>query len=117
MIHQLNTHTHTHTHKRLFVRYTWKEKNKTFKFPLGIDYEENIIYEKENLVNIKPTKVADILIKNPEVKYTISDKLYEGHLRRRKEHKEKGNGFGFSSFDKNDQYTSTISARYYKDGS
>ena len=37
--------------------------------------------------------------------------------RRKKEHKLKGNGFGYSLFDKNAPYTSTISARYYKDGS
>ena len=52
-----------------------------------------------------------------KVKYTISDKLYAGHIRRRIEHKEKGNGFGFSSVNELTQYTSTISARYYKDGS
>mgnify|MGYP006182856575 CR=1 FL=1 len=103
--------------ERIFIVAWLKDKNKTFKFPFGIDFEENIIYEKDNLTKIKPTKVGDILIKNPEEKYTISDKLYAGHLRRRKEHKEKGNGFGFSSFDKNSSYTSTISARYYKDGS
>lgn len=103
--------------ERIFIVAWLKQKNKTFTFPLGIDYEENIIYEKDDLIKIKPTKVGDILIKNPEEKYTISDKLYAGHIRRRKEHKEKGNGFGFSSFDKNAQYTSTISARYYKDGS
>ena len=34
-----------------------------------------------------------------------------------KQHKEKGNGFGFSLFDENSPHTSTISARYYKDGS
>ena len=38
-------------------------------------------------------------------------------LRRKKEHKEKGNGFGFSLVNEKSQYTSTISARYYKDGS
>jgi DNA (cytosine-5)-methyltransferase 1 len=103
--------------ERIFIVAWLKQKNKTFKFPLGIDYEENIIYEKEDLIKIKPTKVGDILIKNPNEKYTISDKLYAGHIRRRKEHKEKGNGFGFSSFDQDAQYTSTISARYYKDGS
>jgi DNA (cytosine-5)-methyltransferase 1 len=103
--------------ERIFIVAWLKDKNKTFKFPLGIDYNENIIYEKDDLIKTKPTKVGDILIKNPEEKYTISDKLYAGHIRRRKEHKEKGNGFGFSSFDKNAPYTSTISARYYKDGS
>ncbi|OWP85127.1 hypothetical protein BWK59_01785 [Flavobacterium davisii] len=103
--------------ERIFVVAWLKEKKKKFKFPLGIDINDNIIYDKENLNNIKQTKVGDILLKNPDTKYTISDRLYAGHLRRRKEHKEKGNGFGFSSFDKNSLYTSTISARYYKDGS
>ncbi len=103
--------------ERLFIVAWLSKKNKTFTFPLGIDYDENIIYKKDDLIKIKTTKVGDILIKNPDNKYTISDKLFAGHLRRRKEHKEKGNGFGFSSFDKNAPYTSTISARYYKDGS
>ena len=39
------------------------------------------------------------------------------HERRKKEHKEKGNGFGYSVFKSGDRYTNTISARYYKDGS
>lgn len=103
--------------ERIFIVAWLKEKKKKFKFPLGIDMNDNIIYDKENLNNIKQTKVGDILLKNPDSKYTISDRLYAGHLRRRKEHKEKGNGFGFSLFDKNSLYTSTISARYYKDGS
>ncbi|MFK7059419.1 DNA (cytosine-5-)-methyltransferase [Flavobacterium oreochromis] len=103
--------------ERIFIVAWLKEKNNKFKFPLGIDINNNVIYDKENLNNIKQTKVGDILLKNPDSKYTISDKLFAGHLRRRKEHKEKGNGFGFSSFDKNAPYTSTISARYYKDGS
>ncbi|KDN57651.1 DNA (cytosine-5-)-methyltransferase [Exiguobacterium sp. AB2] len=64
-----------------------------------------------------PTRVGDILEEQVDEKYTISDRLYEGHLRRKKEHKEKGNGFGFSLFNENDPYTNTISARYYKDGS
>lgn len=103
--------------ERIFIVAWLKEKKKKFKFPLGIDNHENIIYDKDKLNNIKQTKVGDILLKNPDSKYTISDRLYAGHLRRRKEHKEKGNGFGFSSFSKNSLYTSTISARYYKDGS
>ena len=50
-------------------------------------------------------------------KYTISNKLWAGHKRRLKEHKAKGNGFGYSLFNTKSPYTSTISARYYKDGS
>lgn len=64
-----------------------------------------------------PTRVGDILQNEVDEKYTISDKLYEGHLRRKREHQEKGNGFGFSVFDANSPYTNTLSARYYKDGS
>ncbi|MGF2769150.1 DNA (cytosine-5-)-methyltransferase [Bacillus cereus] len=65
----------------------------------------------------KPTRLGDILEENVDEKYTISDKLYQGHLRRKQEHKEKGNGFGFSLFNSESPYTNTISARYYKDGS
>lgn len=63
------------------------------------------------------TRVGDILQKEVDKRYTISNKLYEGHLRRKAEHLRKGNGFGFSLFDADSSYTNTISARYYKDGS
>ncbi len=73
-----------------------------FKFPNGT---------KKNV------KVGSILDENVDDRYTISDKLWAGHKRRKLEHKAKGNGFGYSMFDKNSDYTSTLSARYYKDGS
>ncbi len=65
------------------------------------------------------TCLGNILEKNLEVpeKYTISNKLLEGHERRKKQHKERGNGFGYSVFNTKSQYCNTISARYYKDGS
>lgn len=63
------------------------------------------------------TKVGNILQKDVDEKYTISNMLYQGHLRRKQEHLEKGNGFGFSIFNEESPYTNTISARYYKDGS
>lgn len=61
--------------------------------------------------------VGSILEKDVLDRFTISDKLYQGHLKRKKMHKKKGNGFGFSVFNKDSNYTNTISARYYKDGS
>ena len=63
------------------------------------------------------TRVGDILEQNVDEKYTISNILWEGHQRRKKEHEEKGNGFGYSLFNTDSEYTNTISARYYKDGS
>jgi DNA (cytosine-5)-methyltransferase 1 len=70
----------------------------------------------------EPTRVGDILepqdiLDAQEDKYTISDKLWAGHQRRKEEHKTKGNGFGCSVYTADSAYTNTISARYYKDGS
>ena len=63
------------------------------------------------------SKLGNILEKEVPQKYTISDKLWQGHKRRKDQHLAKGNGFGYSIFNENSTYTSTISARYYKDGS
>ena len=65
----------------------------------------------------KKTRLGNILEENVDEKYTISDTLWAGHQRRKIEHQAKGNGFGFSLFNADSEYTSTISARYYKDGS
>lgn len=66
-----------------------------------------------------PTRVGDILDDSALVdnKYTISEKLWDGHRRRKEEHLNKGNGFGYSLFSANHSHTNTLSARYYKDGS
>lgn len=63
------------------------------------------------------TNVGQILEQYVDEKYTISDKLWSGHQRRKAEHQEKGNGFGYTLFTADSPYTNTISARYYKDGS
>ncbi len=65
------------------------------------------------------TMLGNVLEDNSLIdpKYTISDRLLAGHIRRRKEHKIKGNGFGYSLFNKESPFCNTISARYYKDGS
>lgn len=64
-----------------------------------------------------PTRLGDILEQNVNEKYTISDRLWSGHQRRKKENKLKGKGFGYGLFNENSEYANTISARYYKDGS
>jgi DNA (cytosine-5)-methyltransferase 1 len=63
------------------------------------------------------TLVSEILIENPDTKYTISDRLWEGHKRRKINNAENGKGFGFGLVTEDSPYTNTISARYYKDGS
>lgn len=63
------------------------------------------------------TQVGDILEKEVAKKYIISDRLWQGHQRRKQQHKDKGNGFGYGLVTQESPYTNTISARYYKDGS
>ncbi len=63
------------------------------------------------------TTVGSILEKNVDDRYTISDKLWEGHQQRKIRNREQGKGFGYSLFTEQSPYTSTLSARYYKDGS
>ena len=81
-----------------------------------IDFENSFSWPTPTGI---PTSVRQILQSHNEVdaKYTISQRLLDGHERRKREHREKGNGFGFSVFAPEDSYTNTISARYYKDGS
>ena len=79
------------------------ENHKEFKYPEG-HIDESI-------------RVGDILETNVGDRFTISDKLWQGHQSRKRMHEEKGSGFGFCLFNEDSKYTSTISARYYKDGS
>ena len=115
--------------ERIFIVAWYKDLvDKTdFKFPYGLTDENKVIYDQTERDKLsKKIKVGDILLSNKELNklevkagktYTISEKLWAGHQRRKAEHKTKGNGFGYSSFNAKSQYTSTISARYYKDGS
>lgn len=92
----------------------------SFRFPYGIDPMGNVIYDKGKVKEgTLPTKVSDIFEPENSIspKFTISDRLWEGHQRRKKKNRENGKGFGYSLFNGDSPYTSTISARYWKDGS
>ncbi|WP_299271798.1 DNA cytosine methyltransferase [uncultured Psychroserpens sp.] len=115
--------------ERIFI-VAWHKrqiKAEKFKFPYGLDEDDKVIFDKTKREELsKETKLGDILLTNTQLKklelkadksYTISEKLWTGHKRRKREHAIKGNGFGYSLFNKKSKYTSTISARYYKDGS
>ena len=60
--------------------------------------------------------IKEILEKNIDPKYTLSDKLWEYLQNYAEKHRAKGNGFGFGLVDLNG-ISRTLSARYYKDGS
>lgn len=131
----LKSHDHGKTFK--VIMNTLKELNYDVHYALfkardfGAPQNRERIYivgfNKDKVVNSelfnfpvppKPkTRVGDILEPAVDDKYTISDKLWAGHKRRKAQHKAKGNGFGYSLFNADSPYTNTISARYYKDGS
>ena len=60
--------------------------------------------------------IREILLPQPDPKYTLTDKLWQYLQDYAKHHQEKGNGFGFGMTDL-DGVSRTLSARYYKDGS
>ena len=88
--------------QRIYIVLWRKDLNVDFKYPIPMSI---------------PTKVSDILEKKPDSKYTISDKLWAGHQRRKINNKKYGKGFGYGLVSPDSEYTNTISARYYKDGS
>lgn len=61
-------------------------------------------------------KVRDILEKEVDQKYELTDRLWTYLQEYAKAHRARGNGFGFGLADL-DGITRTLSARYYKDGS
>lgn len=65
--------------------------------------------------NPKPV-IRDILEKDVNPKYTLSDKLWTYLQNYAAKHKAAGNGFGYGIAPK-DGVSRTLSARYYKDGS
>lgn len=74
------------------------------------DFEFDIIPKEP-----KPV-MADILEKNVDDKYTLSDKLWTYLQNYAAKHKAAGNGFGYGIAPL-DGVSRTLSARYYKDGS
>lgn len=81
-----------------------------------VGFKDNVDFSFPDPLD-KKTKLGDILDKEVDPKYTISDRLWASHQERKRRNKEKGWGFGYSIFNEESEYTSTISARYYKDGS
>ena len=94
-------------------------QNRERTFMIGFDkavYGEDISFDF-NEVKIPDIKqsIRNILQPEVNVKYTLSDKLWNYLQGYADKHKEKGNGFGFGLVNL-DGTSRTISARYYKDG-
>jgi len=108
--------------ERLFIVAWYKNliSATDFKFPYGIDANGKTIYDKNVLVdNARKTKVSDIFEPKSSIdpSFTISDRMWAGHQARKERNRLNGKGFGYSLFTDDSAYCSTISARYWKDGS
>lgn len=91
-----------------------------FRFPYGIDVNGKTIFDKDSVAKMaRPTAVSDIFEpkKSLDPSFTISDRMWNGHQARRERNRLNGKGFGYSLFKDDSAYCSTISARYWKDGS
>lgn len=78
---------------------------------------DNFTFPEPHMTDVKVGDILENLTPDQVDTFTISNKLWNGHKRRKRQHEVKGNGFGYSLFRQDSDYTSTISARYYKDGS
>lgn len=108
--------------ERLFIIAWYKEliQVDSFKFPFGIDKNGNTIYDRSIVAEqCIETHVYDIFEPDEQIesKYTISDRMWIGHQKRKERNRLNGKGFGYSLFKPDSTYCSTISARYWKDGS
>lgn len=107
--------------ERLFIIAWYRDliRVESFKFPYGIAEDGSTIYDKNKLKEgTLPTKVSEIFEPSSITSlYTISDRMWIGHKARKERNRLNGKGFGYSLFNGDSVYTSTISARYWKDGS
>lgn len=82
---------------------------KTYNGTLSFDFNKLEDYKTD-------IKVGDILDKEVDPKYTLTDHLWNYLQNYAAKHKAKGNGFGYGLVNP-DGITRTLSARYHKDGS
>ena len=111
----LNRNLRYHLHVEVLnAKHFGLPQNRERIFIVGFKEQTNFQFPQPLMTK---TRLGDILQKRVSDKFTISDRLWTSHQMRKKRAREKGQGFGYSLFKRDSEYTSTISARYYKDGS
>ena len=79
-----------------------------------VGFRDPLKFEWPEIEDKKP-KLKNILEKEVDDKYTITDGVWKALQRHSARHKAKGQGFGYSIADP-EGISRTMSARYYKDG-
>lgn len=93
-----------------------QHRERTFIVGFNKKIYENVDFDFDFEIPEKLPALKDILEKNVDEKYTLSNKLWNYLQNYAEKHRAKGNGFGFGLPDL-DGISRTLSARYYKDGS
>jgi len=99
---------------KVFNAKNYVPQNRERIFIVGF-LDHSIDFHFPEIADQKP-KLKDILEKNVNEKYTLTDKLWKYLQAYKEKHNKAGNGFGYSIADP-ESTTRTLSARYYKDGS
>lgn len=98
------------------VRYVPQHRERLFI----IGFDKKVFAEDPSFHFPAPPKkkivLGNILQKKVDKKYILSNHLWQYLQNYAEKHRQKGNGFGYGLFDRND-IARTLSARYYKDGS
>ena len=108
-----------YVHKKIIDARYWVPQHRERIFIVCFDksvFSENIDFEFPDPKNYSQPNLDSILIKEPDNKYMLSDKLWAYLQAYAEKHRIKGNGFGYGLFGRDD-VARTMSARYYKDGS
>jgi len=97
--------------------YVPQHRERIFIVCFNKDYFQDIDFEFPVPPKKRLYELQDIFQENIDNKYTLSDKLWSYLQQHKRNSKAKGNGFGYGIIDSKSEYTRTLSARYYKDGS
>ena len=108
-----------YVYKKIIDARYWVPQHRERIFIVCFDkkiFNENIDFEFPEPKIYNQPKLDSILNNSPDKKYMLSDKLWNYLQAYAEKHRQKGNGFGYGLFGRDD-VARTMSARYYKDGS
>lgn len=97
--------------------YVPQHRERIFIVCFNRDYFPNIDFDFPKPPSERLYELKDLIKQDVDDKYTLSDKLWNYLQKHKEKSKAKGNGFGYGIIDHDSEYTRTLSARYYKDGS
>lgn len=116
IIHVLTNELGYHVDYRVISSAPWVPQKRERVFIVGFKDKSSFNFDDIKFPEGRPPVLGDILERNVDPKYTLTQHLWNYLQGYKEKHAKAGNGFGYSVFGPND-VSRTLSARYYKDGS